>query len=182
MAVLSAAGAELARHYGLPSLVASLGCDADTPGFQAGIEKIGTGMASLLAGPDTVSGIGGLDTDNTMSLEQLVLDAEIVDYVQRVMRPFPVTEESIHLDMLKRLGPAGNYLKEKHTLLHFREALWTSKILLREGFVEGRPNEERVRDRARARVREILATHEPEPLAPDVRKEIWRIAKPEGRP
>ena len=177
MAVLSAAGADLARFYRLPSLVASLGCDADTPGFQAGIEKIGTGMAALLAGPDTVSGIGGLDTDNTMSLEQLVLDAEIVGYIQRVMRPFPVTDDSIHLDLLKRLGPAGNYLKEKHTLLHFREALWSSKILLRDGFVEGTPNEERVRERARARVRELLSKHEPEPLEPDVKKEIWRIAR-----
>ncbi|HYM39579.1 MAG TPA: trimethylamine methyltransferase family protein, partial [Thermoplasmata archaeon] len=176
MAVLSAAGTELARHYGLPSLVASLGCDADTPGFQAGIEKMGTGMASLLAGPDTVSGIGGLDTDNTMSLEQLVLDTEIVDYIQRVLRPFPVTPEAIHLDLLKRLGPGGNYLKERHTLLHFREALWSSQLLLREGFVEGHPNEERVRDRARSRVRQILASHEPEPLAADVTKEIERIA------
>ena len=177
MAVLSSAGADLARHYGLPSLVASLGCDADTPGFQAGMEKIGTGMAAMLAGPDTVSGIGGLDTDNTMSLEQLVLDAEIVDYIQRVMRPFDVSEASIQLDMLERLGPAGNYLKEKHTLLHFREALWSSKILLREGFVEGKPNEDRVRARARARVREILASHEPAPLDEDIRKEMWSIAR-----
>ena len=177
MAVLSGAGTELARHYRLPSLIASLGCDADTPGFQAAVEKMGTGMASLLAGPDTVSGIGGLDTDNTMSLEQLVLDAEIVDYVQRVLRPLVVDEETIHLDMLKRLGPAGNYLKEKHTLLHFRDALWSSKLLLREGFVEGRPNEERVRDRARARVREILAKHAVPPLGTDVRKRIWQIAR-----
>ncbi len=177
MAVLSGAGADLARYYGLPSLVASLGCDADTPGFQAGVEKIGTGMATLLAAPDTVSGIGGLDTDNTMSLEQLVLDAEIVDYIQRVMRPFAISEETVHLDLLKRVGPAGNYLKEKHTLLHFREALWSSKILLREGFVEGKPNETRVRERARSRVREILAEHEPEPLTRDVQKDVWRIAR-----
>ena len=179
MAVLSAAGAELARHYRLPSLVASLGCDADTPGFQAAMEKMGTGMATLLAGPDTVSGIGGLDTDNTMSLEQLVLDAEVVDYIQRVMQPFPIDADSIHLDMLERVGPAGNYLKEKHTLLHFREALWSSKILLREGFVEGHPAEERVRERARARVREILAKHQPTPLDADVRKQVWSIARRE---
>jgi trimethylamine:corrinoid methyltransferase-like protein len=182
MAVLSAAGAELARHYHLPSLVASLGCDADTPGFQAAVEKMGTGMASLLAGPDAVSGIGGLDTDNTMSLEQLVLDAEIVDYIQRVMRPFPVNDASIHMDMLTRVGPAGNYLKEKHTLLHFREALWSSRLLLREGFVEGRPNEERVRARAKARVHEILSTHEVAPLPADVHRRIWAIAKPGTSP
>ncbi len=175
MAVLSAAGAELARYYHLPSLIASLGCDADTPGFQAAVEKMGTGMASLLAGPDTVSGIGGLDTDNMMSLEQLVLDAEIADYIQRVLRPFPVNDATIHLDMLERIGPAGNYLKEKHTLLHFREALWSSKLLLREGFVEGHPNEERVRQRARARALELLAKHEVAPLDADVRKHVWGL-------
>ena len=177
MAILSAAGTELARHYRLPSLIASLGCDADTPGFQAGIEKMGTGMASLLARPDTVSGIGGLDTDNTMSLEQLVLDAEILDYIQRVMRPVQVDADSIHLDMLQRVGPAGNYLKEKHTLLHFREALWSSDLLLREGFVEGRPNEERVRARAKAKAREILAKHDVAPLEADVRRRVWELAQ-----
>ena len=180
MAVLSAAGTELARYYRLPSLIASLGCDADTPGFQAAFEKMGTGMASLLAGPDTVSGIGGLDTDNTMSLEQLVLDAEAVDYIQRVLRPFPVDGASIHLDMLERVGPAGNYLKEKHTLLHFREALWSSEILLREGFVEDRPNEERVRGRAKGRALELLAEHEVAPLDADVRKRIWDLARREA--
>ena len=178
MAVLSAAGTELARHYGLPSLIASLGCDADTPGFQAAMEKMGTGMFSLLTGPDTVSGIGGLGTGNPMRLEQLVLDAEIVGYIQRVMQPVPVREDAIHLDMLKRVGPAGNYLKERHTLLHFKEALWSSKLLLREGFVEGHPNEERVRTRARARVRELLAEHEVAPLDADVHQRIWEIARP----
>lgn len=178
MAVLSAAGTELARYYRLPSLIASLGCDADTPGFQAGVEKMGTGMASLLAGPDTVSGIGGLDTDNMMSLEQLVLDAEIVDYIRRVKRPFRVDDDTIHLEMLTRVGPAGNYLKERHTLLHFREALWSSRLLMREGFIEGQPNEARVRDRARSRVRELLAKHEVDPLDADVRKRIWEIATP----
>ncbi len=179
MAVLSAAGTELARHYRLPSLIASLGCDADTPGFQAAVEKMGTGMASLLARPDTVSGIGGLDTDNTMSLEQLVLDAEIADYIRRVQRPFAVNDDSIHPDMLARVGPAGNYLKEKHTLLHFREALWSSQLLLREGFVEGRPNEQRVRERARDRAHELLAKHEVAPLDADVHGRIWEIARRE---
>lgn len=179
MALLSAAGAELARHYRLPSLVASLASDADTPGFQAGIEKMGTGLATLMAGPDTVSGIGGLDTDSTMSLEQLVLDAEIVRYIRSVMRPLRVDEETVHLDMLLRVGPAGNYLKERHTLAHFREALWSSPILLREGYVEGRPAEERVRERARARVRDLLREHQVPPLDRDAHRRIWELARSE---
>ena len=177
MAILSAAGAEIARHYRLPSLVASLASDADSPGFQAGIEKMGTGLMALLSGPDTVSGIGGLDTDSTMSLEQLVLDAEIVSYIRGVMRTFRVDTDTLHLDMLLRVGPAGNYLKEKHTLTHFREALWSSRLLLREGYVEGSPAEARARERARQRVREILKDHIVPPLDPDVHRGIWKLAR-----
>ncbi len=177
MALLSAAGAQLARHYHLPSLVASLASDADTPGFQAGIEKMGTGLAAMMAGPDTISGIGGLDTDSTMSLEQLVLDAEIVRYIRGVMQPLTVSPETMHLDMLLRVGPAGNYLKEKHTLTHFREALWSSPLLPREGYVEGRPAEQRVRERARQRVRQMLQEHEVPPLDPDVHRRIWELAR-----
>jgi trimethylamine--corrinoid protein Co-methyltransferase len=177
MAVLSAAGAQLARHYGLPSLVAAAASDADTPGFQAGLEKVATGLMSMLAGPDTVSGIGGLDTDSTMSLEQLVLDAEIVDYIRRTLLPLRVNSETIHLELLKRLGPGGNYLREKHTLLHFREALWSSNILLREGYVEGKPADQRVRERARARVRELLRTHETTPLDSDIHEDIWKLVR-----
>ncbi len=177
MAILSAAGAELARHYHLPSLVASLASDADTPGFQAGMEKMGTGLAAMLAGPDTVSGIGGLDTDSTMSLEQLVVDAEIVSYIRSTIRPVDVSPESLHMDMLQRVGPAGNYLKEKHTLQHFREALWSSPLLLREGYVEGRPAEARLRERARLRVSSILKEHRVPALDRDVHRRIWELAK-----
>ncbi len=179
MAILSAAGAELARHYRLPSLVASLASDADTPGFQAAMEKMGTGLAAMMAGPDTVSGIGGLDTDSTMSLEQLVLAAEIVSYIRSVMLPVDVRPETLHLDMLLRVGPAGNYLKERHTLTHFRDALWSSKLVLREGYVEGRPAEIRVRERARSRVREVLETHAVPPLDRDVHRRIWELAHAE---
>ncbi len=177
MAILSAAGAEIARHYRLPSLVASLASDADTPGFQAGIEKMGTGLMALMSGPDTVSGIGGLDTDSTMSLEQLVLDAEIVSYIRGVLRTFRVDAGTLHLDMLLRVGPAGNYLKEKHTLAHFRESLWSSRLLLREGYVEGHPAEARARERARGRVREVLKEHVVPPLDRDAHRRIWELAR-----
>lgn len=171
--LLNAAGVELGRAYGLPTLVGGFATDADSPGFQAGAEKIGTGVFSLLAGADLISGIGSVDTSNTLSLEQLVLDAELVEYVRRSRGPVRVDPDTIHLDLLSRLGPGGNYLKEMHTLKHFREALWSPEILQRDGFIEGQPSEARVRSRAQARARELLAKHTPAPLDPDVRKAVW---------
>lgn len=174
--LMSVMGVEMARFYGLPCMVGGLSADADAPGFQAGVEKAGIGLPPMLAGADLISGVGSLETDSTLSAEQLVLDDDLVAYGRRLMANVPVNADTIHLDMLSRLGPGGNYLKEKHTLLHHREALWSPKVLVREGYTPGASAEARLRARAQARAREILKAHEPTPLEPDVRKAMWAAA------
>ncbi len=172
-AVANAAAVELARHYELPCMITGFHCDSDSPGIQAGAEKAGTGLLSVLAGADLLAGIGGIETASTLSLEQLVLDADVVDWVRRAQAPVRVATDTINLDLLRRVGPGGNFLKEKHTLQHFREAIWSPTLFLRDGHVPGRTAEHRIRERAQARAREILRTHEPSPLDADVRKALW---------
>jgi trimethylamine--corrinoid protein Co-methyltransferase len=177
LGLINAAGMEMARRYRLPTLVAGFACDADSVGFQAGAEKLGTGIFGFLSGADLISGLGGLDSDSCMSVEQLILDSELVAYARRAIAGFRVASETLHLDTLVRLGPAGNYLKERHTLAHFREALWSPRLFQREGYVEGRPAERRIRDRARARAQEILRDHRVLPLDSDLRKEMWQVVE-----
>jgi len=178
-ALLEAAGAEMARHYGLPCLIGGFGCDADDVGFQGGAERMGNGLIAMLEGADLIAGIGGLETDSTMSAEQLVLDADLIEYARKAIEGVRVDADTVHLDMLQRLGPGGNYLKERHTLANFRKALWSPGLLLREGHVAGLPSEARLRARAKARASELLKAHRPDPLPEDVRRTIWDIA--EGR-
>ncbi len=171
--IIDAAGVEMAHHYGLPCLTAGFSCDADSPGFQAGAEKMGTGLMAMLSGADLITGIGGVDTDSTMSLEQLVLDADLVGYARKAIERVRVDAETLHMDMLSRLGPGGNFLKERHTLMNFRTALWAPEVLLRDGYVEGEPAEKRARARAQEKARELLTQHVPTLLDDDVRKSIW---------
>ncbi len=176
--LLDVAGVEVARHYGLPCIVGGFACDSDSVGFQAGAEKLATGLTAMLAGPDFMTGIGGLDTDSTMSLEQLVLDADLVEYARRTAEAIRVDADALQLDLVKSLGPGGNYLKQRHTLENFRR-MWAPQMLLRDGHVPGQPAERRLRERAKARAAELRKTHRPEPLPEDVRNTIWEIA--EGR-
>jgi len=176
--LLSVAGVEMARHYRLPCLVGGFACDADSPGTQAGAEKLASGLLAMLAGADLLSGIGGVETDSCLSLEQLVIDADLVDYARRVLDPFLVSPETIHLDLLTRLGPGGNYLKERHTLTRFRDAIWSPRLFLRDGYMEDRGHAEpRLRAKAKARAAELLKGHEPAALDDDARAEIWRIVE-----
>ena len=174
--LLCAAGVDMARHYGLPCLTAGFVTDAAEPGSQAGAEKIGTGLLAMLAGADLISGIGSLEADSCLSLEQLVLDADLVDYARRILDPFRVGEDTIHMDILSRLGPGGNFLKEKHTLQHFRRAIWTPRFLLRDGYREDHRGEDRTRERARARAVELRDSHRVRPLDDDIRARVWELA------
>lgn len=175
-ALLDAAGVEMAHHYDLPCLVGGFACDPEGVGFQAGAEKIGSGILPMLAGADLIAGIGGLETDGVMSAEQLVIDADLADYVRRVLEGIRVSADSLRLDMIQRLGPGGNFLRERDTLVRFREALWQPRILLRDAHTQGCSPDARLRERARARAREILREHWPEPLDEDVRATIWSLA------
>ena len=175
-AAANAAGVAVARHYGLPSMIVGISSDADSPGFQAGVEKAGTALLALLSGADLLAGIGGVETANAHSAEQLVLDDDVVGWARRAVEPLRVTPDTINLDLLRRLGPGGNFLKERHTLQHFRGAIWDPGVFLRDGHVPNRPAEARLRDRARMRAREILKTHQPTPLDPDVRKAVRSAA------
>ncbi len=175
-ALLNVAGVDMARHYGLPCLTAGFACDAADAGSQAAAEKIGTGLMAMLAGADLISGIGALETDSTFSMEQLVIDAEFVDYARTCLDPFRVDPDTIHLDMLSRLGPGGNYLRERHTLTHFRDALWSPRLFARDGYVEGRAAEERLRKDARQRADDLRRKHVPLPLEDDVRRAMWKVS------
>lgn len=176
--LLNAAAVDMARHYGLPCLVAGFVCDADSPGTQAGAEKLASGLVSMFAGADLIAGVGSVESDSCLSLEQLVIDADFVGFARKALDPFHVTPETIHLDMLTRLGPGGNYLKERHTLARFREAIWTPELFLRDGFIEAKgPAEGRLRAKAKARAAELRKSHAVEPLDPDVRKEVWAVVE-----
>lgn len=182
--LLSAAGAELARHVGLPCLVAGFVADAAEPGFQAGLEKLGSGLAAILGGADLISGIGSFETDRCLSAEQLVLDADLVGYARTLAEGIDVHPEQISLDLMARRGPGADFLRERHTLEHFRDALWSPRLLDRGSPPDGPSAHERLRRRAAERAAALVRDHEPPPLDQDVRERMWALAgvpRPPGR-
>ena len=51
----------------------------------------------------------------------MVLVHDIVDSVNHFMQGIPVTEETLALDVIHRVGPGGHYLQDDHTMAHFRK-------------------------------------------------------------
>ncbi len=159
-----AAFAQLARHYRVPSSVGTFAPGAKSPDWQAGLENGLSGLASLLAGADMLSGAGLLYAARVFALEEMVLDAEVFGLVRHLAGGLTIDDEALAVDVIGEVGPGGNFLAEDHTVAHMRE-LWQPRLFDRGTWEDweaaGRPSP---RDRARERVRSLLASHVPLPL------------------
>jgi len=168
---------QIAKSYGLPVYINVGLSDSKVPDAQAGIEAGITLAAGAAAGADIFGHFGICGVDQAASLTMLVMQHEIIGYVERLMRGIEVTPEAIALDVIERVGPGGNYLADDHTAAHFRREHWFPELLDRQFFdawaAAGRKD---MRARCREKLDRILATHEPEPPSDDLADELDRIA------
>jgi trimethylamine--corrinoid protein Co-methyltransferase len=173
----SVGGVQLARYYGLPSLVGGWGSAAKIPDEQAAYEKALSALPMYLAGADLTQGIGLLENFMTSSYEQILIDYEIHSIIRKISHGMYVDDVTLALDAIWKVGHKGHFLAEKHTLQHLNEC-WIPVL------TDARPYEEwkasgakSITDVAREKVKQILATHEPEPLDPDTTKQLTVIIK-----
>ena len=175
--LLSVAGAEMAKHYRLPSMIGGLGNTGKSPGFQLGFEKGVTTTASALAGCDLMTGIGGLNDSMFVSMEQMLIDSDVWEYVRRSWQGIDVTEKEIAMNVIENVGPKGQYLNHQHTFANFRR-LYMPKYADRmsyDSWVAGGKKE--MYDTAHAAVEKILAAHKPKPLPAETAKKLQQIEK-----
>jgi len=173
--VLSVAGAEMAHHYGLPSMMGGFGNTAKSPGIQLGYEKGISTAAAALAGCDLLVGMGGLDDSLFVSMEQLLIDAEIWEHVARTAGGLEVNESELALDVIEEIGSRGQYLSHPQTFANFRR-LSRPKYACRTSYeawaASGRKE---MYDVAHEAVGRLLATHRPEPLPDDIRQRLLDV-------
>ena len=121
--MLSAGAAQMAHRYGLPSMVSSWGTESKNPGYEGSMgELLGTIVANFV-GSDLCSGAGSLDSAKGAALEQIVLDSYFWEDIQRFVRKFDVTEETIALDVVKSVGHGNTFLRHLHTVKNFRKEI-----------------------------------------------------------
>lgn len=176
---------EMARHYGLPCIIAGCLTDAKMPGMQAVMEKMLTTLPLFLSGADVIQGIGLLESSMTLSLEQMVIDGEIGALCLRMRQGIEVSEEKDAMADIRAVGPGGHFLKQPSTRAGFRSREYSSSDLLDRGTYDewlalGSPD---LLETAAKKVRSILESPQKNPLPPEreaaVRKlmESWMKEK-----
>jgi len=118
----------ISEYYGCPSGVHGGKTDSCFVNVQCGIEKAMSTTFPVLAGAVGIGTVGHLENALTFSPQQLVIDNEVVAHMRRTLKPIEVNEETLALDVIRKVGPEGNYLAETHTAGHFRDEMFLSRL------------------------------------------------------
>jgi len=177
--LLSSAAIEMARYYELPVEGSGGGTDTHAPGIQATLERAMNAMLPMLSWPDLMVGAGLLGGSMILSLEQLVIDAEMFRMSKQAHRGILTDDEKWLDEMIQRVGPGGNFLGDKSTRANLRSGEWLIPRLGVHDTLKSWENagKKDVLEEAREKVEHILATHKPLPLGEDVEKELDKIQK-----
>lgn len=183
VALLGVAASQLAHYYGIPLYSTGGVTDSKVPDAQAAYEKALQMVLLGLAGGNLIHNAAGmLDKMITGSLEQMVIDNEVIGMVKRVIRGIDVNTDSLAVDVISKVGPRSHFLAERHTRDHYLREHYLSKLSDRNTReVWERAGCKDVVQRAREIVREKLRSHQVEPLDPDVARGLEEIVKESER-
>jgi trimethylamine--corrinoid protein Co-methyltransferase len=173
--LLAVAGAQLARHYGLPS-VSWMCTDSLNYDAQNALEKMMAAVTHAQAGVSTIWGAGQVESEKTISPVQAVIDDEIIAAVRRYLRGFSTDDESLALDEIRRVGICGSFLDTDHTFAHFREEVFLPERLVRVQRMSAGDRADLV-SRAEDRVDTILGTPREPILDEKAERELLAIEK-----
>jgi trimethylamine--corrinoid protein Co-methyltransferase len=179
LGLINAAMNQMAKFYRLPTYSTGGMSDSKVSDAQSGVEKALQALTVALAGGNYIHDAAGLmESCLLTSYEQYVIDNEMLGMVSRVLEGIRVTPETLSFEQIKEVGPRGNFMGLRHTLNHIRTEHYLPQLFDRNTYdtweMRGAKD---IRDVARERAREILATHEVKPLPKEVQEELKAIIR-----
>jgi len=171
--LITAASAQMARYYGIPIRSVGGATESKREDLQAGFERMGTLLPAVLAGVNLITCAGTLDSTMLESHALLMLDDEICGAALRLARGIEVNDESLALDLIKKVGYSGNYITSKETSKLYKKELFLPTLFAREPYETWEKEGANLAiDRARERALDILANHQPRELDPALAREM----------
>ena len=145
---------------------------------QTGHEKTLTALLPALAGASLIYGVGMIETGVTMDYGQLVMDNEFAGMIKYALKGIPVNDETLAVDVIREVGPFGDFLTHDHTYNHMKTEQTFPELIDRRVREEWEASGgENIHDKAWEKAKHILKTHKPEPLPSDVLSTIRSIVE-----
>ncbi|UCB46608.1 MAG: trimethylamine methyltransferase family protein [Spirochaetota bacterium] len=174
--LITIAMTQLGKYYGLPVYVDVGISDSKIQDAQAGLEAGITLSCGAMAGADMFGSFGCSGEDQGTSLLMLMIQHELIGFIEHMMKGFEITDEKIGIDVIKKARHEGSFLAEEHTLKHFRKELWFPQLLDRnfwqKWFDVGHKD---MRTLCKEKKDEIFKKYNPEPINESTLMNIERL-------
>ncbi|MFC2125750.1 trimethylamine methyltransferase family protein [Bacteroidota bacterium] len=172
--MLNSATAQIAQHLELPFYSTAGNSDSKTEDMQAGIESAMSNLLVGMSGANYIHDAAGLfDNDLSLSYEKLMVDNEILGMCERVLRGIEVSDETLAVDVIEKVGPGGNFITEDHTVMNMMNEYFNPTIADRTLYDAWKSSGSySMKDRARQKLEELMATHNPCYISETEAKEI----------
>ncbi len=173
MGLINAAGAQMAQFYKIPFYATGGMTDSKILDAQSGYESALTVLLCALAGANYIHDAAGLmEFAMTVCYEKYVIDNEILGMVMRAVQGITVDDDTLAFDLIKEVGPGGNFVAAKHTRRYMRNEHYRPSLSDRDSREEWvAKGGKDIWKRASKKVDEIIASHKWS-LPPDVRQRV----------
>ncbi len=176
-AMLDAAYSQVGKFLHLPTHTYLGASDAKIVDAQAGMESGMSALIGGLAGINMISGAGMLDFLACFSPEKLVIDAEAIGMVKRLLRGVTRQTDTLALELFSGINFKGDFLKQKATRQLFaKEQHLPSPVIDRasiRAWQQGGSTDAFAR--AGERITHLLQTYQPPQLDPALIQEAERL-------
>ena len=161
MGLLNAAGAQMAQFYQLPFYATGGMTDSKVLDAQSGYESAITSLLCALAGANFIHDAAGLmEFALTVCYEKFVIDNEILGMIMRAVEGIRIDDDTLAFDLIKQVGPGGNFVTAKHTRRFMRSEHYQPSLSDRNSREEWEAEGSKTTwEKARDIVQRILADH-----------------------
>ncbi|MEE9520830.1 MAG: trimethylamine methyltransferase family protein [Dehalococcoidales bacterium] len=173
MGLINAAGAQMAQFYKLPFYATGGMTDSKVLDAQSGYESALTSLLCALAGANFIHDAAGLmEFALTACYEKYVIDNEILGMVMRAVDGIKVNDDTLAFDLIKEVGPGGNFVTTKHTRRFMRSEHYQPSLSDRDSREEWEAKGSKTAlERATESVEELIASHNWS-LPADIREQV----------
>jgi len=133
MALMQGATAQMCKFQGIPQIGTSGSTESNFLDIQAGYEKSMSTLFAALTGVELIHGAvsGWVQSVLSHSLAQVVISNEICSWIDRILKGITVNKDTLAVDAIREIGPAGSFLMHPHTFKYFRTEIWEPKVAKR---------------------------------------------------
>ena len=130
--VLRVASSQLSAHIfgGEYTVAGGPTTAAKVPGIQSAMEKSLCALFALMGGARHFGSLGITAFADIGSVLQLVIDLELMSYLEHLLEGVTVDADRIAEDLIKEVAPQGAYfLNQPHTAQYYREEGWIPELM-----------------------------------------------------